>query len=82
MPDGQPNEQQNWHVPNGQSKVVFLSSREVIQRTSLSRSTLERWWKNGKFPAPVELSDYRKAWIEDEVVAWQMEAMAARRRST
>ncbi|WP_425040868.1 helix-turn-helix transcriptional regulator [Primorskyibacter sp. S187A] len=60
------------------SSIVFLSPRDVTQRTSLSRSTLERWSQEGRFPAPVPLGDYRKAWIEEEVIAWQKAAVAGR----
>ncbi len=64
--------------PDGEDPIVFLSPRQVTHRTSLSRSTLERWSQEGKFPEPVPLGEFRKAWIESEVFEWQMAAKTQR----
>ncbi|WP_368411218.1 helix-turn-helix transcriptional regulator [Cognatishimia sp. 1_MG-2023] len=64
--------------PDCEDPIIFLSPREVTQRTSLSRSTLERWSQDGKFPEPVPLGEFRKAWIEAEVSEWQMAAKTQR----
>ena len=55
----------------------FLPVREVVERTSLSRSTINRLVAKGEFPKPVPLNG-RKAWIEREVFDWQMEMVARR----
>jgi prophage regulatory protein len=34
------------------------------------RDHLRRKWRAGEFPAPVELSPTRIAWVEEEVNAW------------
>jgi len=42
------------------------------------RDHLRRLVKEGKFPAPVPISDRRIAWIEDEVDAWLAARVAQR----
>jgi len=51
--------------------IRFLREKEVIRRTSLSRTTLWRRVKKKTFPKPIKLSSGRKAWIESEIVEWQ-----------
>lgn len=48
---------------------------EVKQRTGLSRSTIYRWMKAGKFPRSYTLGNYIAAWSEAEVEAWMVEAV-------
>lgn len=48
----------------------FLKDDEVEQRTSLSRSTRWRRIKEKTFPAPVQISKGRVAWLEDDVESW------------
>ena len=49
----------------------YLSMREVIDLTGLSRSTIDRLENRGKFPKRVELSTQRVGWIVEEVEAWR-----------
>ncbi len=48
----------------------LLRISEVQARTSLGRSTIYRWAAEGRFPAPVWLSDRVVRWIEAEVDEW------------
>lgn len=48
---------------------TLLSLRAVLDRTSLSRSTVYRFMAEGTFPKPVALGT-RKAWLESEVSEW------------
>tara|TARA_R100000365_G_C2741560_1_gene70222 strand:- start:1465 stop:1701 length:237 start_codon:yes stop_codon:yes gene_type:complete len=57
---------------------VFLAANEVVRRTSLSRTTIDRMVKEREFPRPVPIGATRKAWIEEEVTAWQMAIKAKR----
>ncbi len=43
---------------------------EVLMLTGLSRSTLYRKVKEGRFPAPVSLGPRSVAWRESEVLTW------------
>jgi len=56
----------------------FLSLREVLDRTSLSKTHTYRLINAGRFPRPVPLGPHRVAFVESEVVAWMEERVAAR----
>ncbi len=55
----------------------LLHLREVLNRTSLSRSHVYRLVKSGDFPASVSLG-CRVAWVESEVQEWIDARIAAR----
>lgn len=44
--------------------------KEVIQKISLSQSTIYSMISKGAFPKPFELTPGRVAWIEDDVDCW------------
>ncbi|KQN09991.1 hypothetical protein ASE85_03405 [Sphingobium sp. Leaf26] len=50
----------------------FISQKEVLAQTSLSRMTIYRMRQDGEFPAPVYLNKNRTrvAWRESEVRQW------------
>jgi len=48
----------------------LLSWRAVRDLTGVSRTTLWRLQKAGKFPQPVRISAGRVGWREQEVIAW------------
>ncbi|MCY4635418.1 MAG: AlpA family phage regulatory protein [Acidobacteria bacterium] len=48
----------------------LLRVSEVQARTSLGRSTIYRWAAEGRFPAPIWLSERVVRWIEAEVDEW------------
>ena len=54
----------------------FLSMREVLSRTSLSKTHTYRMINAGRFPRPVPLGPHRVGFVESEVDDW----MAARLR--
>lgn len=43
---------------------------DVIERTGLSRMTIEREIAAGRFPKPVYPTQATKAWRSDELQAW------------
>ncbi|MFI8482973.1 helix-turn-helix transcriptional regulator [Pseudomonas sp. NPDC078700] len=49
----------------------FMRMSEVLQLTTLSRSTLWRLAKAGKFPEAVQITPGRVGWKASEVAAWQ-----------
>ncbi|MCC7045030.1 MAG: AlpA family phage regulatory protein [Acidobacteria bacterium] len=48
----------------------LMTTRELIARTSLSRSTLWRMARSGALPPPVRLTPTRIAWRESQIAAW------------
>lgn len=58
-------------------EVRFLSPKAVCERTSLSRTTLDRLVAAGMFPEPVRITDRRLAYNASAVEAWLQEKLAA-----
>lgn len=48
----------------------LLTKSEVSKMLTLSKSTLERLIKKGRFPRPIKLSTHRVGWKESVVLAW------------
>ncbi|TBU78199.1 helix-turn-helix transcriptional regulator [Phytopseudomonas daroniae] len=49
----------------------FLREAEVLEATSLARSTLWREVKAERFPRPVPITAGRVGWRASEVASWQ-----------
>jgi prophage regulatory protein len=49
----------------------MLSERQILDLLPIARSTLQQWEKSGDFPKSVMIGKNRKAWFEEDVVAWQ-----------
>ena len=43
---------------------------EVMRMTCLSRTTIYRFRREGRFPQSIQLTDSRIAWLESDVLAW------------
>ena len=43
---------------------------ELRRRIPLSRSTIWRRIRDGNFPAPIQISPGRVAWLESDILAW------------
>jgi prophage regulatory protein len=51
-----------------------LGIAEVEKRTGRQRTTIWRWCRDGRFPAPHYLGE-RRAWWLHEIEAWEREQM-------
>lgn len=49
---------------------MLLNVKEVSKRTSLSRTTIWRWLKGGRFPEPLRLSENCVRWRSEDVDTW------------
>jgi len=56
----------------------FISLREVLNRTSLSKTHTYRLIKVGTHPRPVPLGPHRVAFLESEIDAWMEKRIAER----
>jgi prophage regulatory protein len=65
---------------NKQPKNTLLRLEQVKARTGLSRSTIYAYMNEGRFPAPVAISERCVAWVEGEIDSWIAERIASRRR--
>jgi predicted DNA-binding transcriptional regulator AlpA len=50
--------------------MAILRTTEVIRLTGLSRTTLWRFERSGRFPARLRLGTNCVGWLEDEVLGW------------
>lgn len=50
--------------------MKIIRIEQVIEKTTLCRSTLYNYIRGGKFPATVHLGDRHVGWVEAEVDAW------------
>ena len=50
--------------------MKFLRIRQVMQVTGLSRMTIYRLERDGKFPRRRQLSQNSVAWLESDIAAW------------
>jgi predicted DNA-binding transcriptional regulator AlpA len=57
------------------SNLRRVGIAELEQRLGVDRSTIWRWYRAGKFPAPHFLGE-RRAWFLAEVEAWELQRMA------
>lgn len=58
--------------------MKFIKLRDVMELTSLARSTIYKFVAEGRFPKQVSLGGNCVAWVEDEVMEW-LEARIAER---
>lgn len=66
---------------NDDFKNSLIRLEQVKARTGLSRSTLYAYVREGRFPAPVAISERCVAWVEGEIDGWIAERIASRRRA-
>lgn len=66
-------------MATNEEKVVISDLAKVMSKTTLSRSTLYSYIKQGKFPSPIKLGDRAIGFIDAEVDAWIEERIKASR---
>lgn len=59
-------------------EMKFLNSAEVTQKTTLSRVQVWRMVRKNEFPSPVEITEGRVGWVQEEVEEWMRGRAAAR----
>ena len=56
----------------------LIKLNDVIDKTSLRRSTIYKYMAENKFPQSVSLGGRSVAWIESEIVDWLLERIGER----
>ena len=56
----------------------IIRLKEVIDCTSLGRSTIYKYISEGSFPKSVPLGGRSVGWVESEVMSWVMARIEAR----
>jgi prophage regulatory protein len=59
-------------------QIHFMRQREVLERTTLSRSTLYELIGRGAFPKPLKLGERINCWPEHEIDNWMQAQIAGR----
>lgn len=65
---------------NQQGQPELLTRQEVAQLTRLSKSSVERYIRQNRFPKPIDLGPNRVAWVRSEIDAWISARIAERDR--
>ena len=52
------------------TSLKTLRFSEVQEIIPVSRTTLWRWVRDGKFPAPISLGPNTRAWSEESIRIW------------
>jgi prophage regulatory protein len=55
--------------------MTYLSDKllrisDVSERLRISKSTIYKWVKDGRFPEPIILGDGASRWVEGEINEW------------
>lgn len=50
--------------------MTLLRINDVVKKTSIGKSTIWVWVKDGKFPKPIKLSERISAWKESDIDEW------------
>jgi prophage regulatory protein len=60
------------------TQPILVSMNEACRLTSLSRSAINRYRAEGRFPQPVPVGFRRISFVRAEVIAWIEQRIAAR----
>ena len=53
----------------------FVRLPDILKRIPVGKSTIWKWVQEGRFPAPVKLSDGVTAWSVTAVEQWEAEKL-------
>lgn len=57
---------------------VLVSLNEAVRMTSMSRTMINRYRAEGRFPQPVPIGSKRIAFVREEVAGWIRDRIAER----
>ena len=55
--------------------MKFLKLQQVIEKTTLCRTSIYSLIKAGEFPNSITVMGKRKAWLESDIEDWMMEKL-------
>jgi prophage regulatory protein len=58
-------------APDKSGPRRMLSEKQVLEIVPISRTTLFRMEKAGRFPKSTYISPNRRVWFADQIIAWQ-----------
>lgn len=57
-------------INGGHKMTAIFKIKHVCEITALSKATIYRQIKKGKFPAPIQLTDRSVGWLDTDINAW------------
>ncbi len=51
-------------------KMQVLSAKDVCELTSIKRSSIFNWVRDGNFPPPMKLGPKKRGWLAKDVEKW------------
>ncbi len=64
--------------PANDNTPTLISLNEACRLTSMSRTMINKYRSQGRFPVAVDLGDRRVAFVRSEVTAWIQTKISAR----
>ena len=56
----------------------YLRIKDLVKRVPVAKSTIWLWVSDGRFPAPVKLSERVTAWPVSSIERWEAERQPAK----
>lgn len=63
-------------------QAEVIRAKDLARQLGIGKSTLHRWRKQGRFPAPVQLGPRTAGYLKAEVARWLAERVAQRAART
>lgn len=54
----------------------FFADKDMAARYQVSRQTVWRWVREGRFPKPIRLGAAAIRWSEEDILKWEQEKKA------
>jgi len=61
--------------------IKLISQPELCDALGVSRYTLERWTRQGRFPKPIKLTEKTVTWKVSDIEAWLAQRSRSRKRA-
>ena len=58
-----------------QDPAAFLTPADLARRYGVTKSTINRWTRDGVLPAPIRINDTTPRWHASALQAWEVEQM-------
>jgi prophage regulatory protein len=62
----------------GTGSAGYLRIKDLVKRVPVAKSTIWLWVSDGRFPAPVKLSERVTAWPVSSIERWESERQSAK----
>ena len=60
------------------TEEIFLTLKEVMEITTIGRSTIYYWMPKGLFPRPINIGPRKVAWLQSDIDDWMEERIGTK----